>query len=131
MNCLKINMFHSEKIEFLQKLSVLSVPEKHPSAYGLYVIEALATGVPVVEPATELFTELLEQTGGGLLYKPNTAGKLAETIEKLLMDADYAERLGRQGRDAIVEKFNIEKTAEEIGRIFMKTVKNFSENNYA
>lgn len=120
-----------EKIEFLQKLSVLSVPEKHPSAYGLYVIEALATGVPVVEPATELFTELLKQTGGGLLYKPNTAGKLAETIEKLLMDADYAERLGRQGRDAIIEKFNIEKTAEEIGRIFMKTVKNFSENNYA
>ncbi|MHC4396179.1 MAG: glycosyltransferase family 4 protein [Planctomycetota bacterium] len=125
------NFGHKEKIEFLQKLSVLSVPEKHPTAYGLYIIEALATGVPVVEPATELYTELLEQTGGGLLYEPNSAGQLAETIEKLLMDADYAEKLGRQGREAVVEKFNIEKTAEEIGRIFMETVKNFSENNYA
>jgi glycosyltransferase involved in cell wall biosynthesis len=125
------NLSHKEKIEFLQKLSVLSVPEKGQSAYALYILEALATGVPVVEPITDIFNELLRQTGGGLLYKPNKAGKLAETIEKLLLDADYAEKLGCQGRMAVVEKFNIEKTAEETARIFIEAVKNFGEENYA
>jgi glycosyltransferase involved in cell wall biosynthesis len=38
------------KRDFLQSLSVLSVPERQPVAYGLYVLEALASGVPVVEP---------------------------------------------------------------------------------
>ena len=125
------NLDHKDKIEFFQQLSVLSVPEKYPPAYGLYVLEALATGVPVVEPATGAFTELLEQTGGGLLYKPNNAVRLAETIEKLLIDADYSRQLGCAGRIAVVEKFSIEKTAEELAGIFMQTVKNFKENNYA
>ncbi|MHC4739631.1 MAG: glycosyltransferase family 4 protein [Planctomycetota bacterium] len=125
------NLRHKEKMEFLQKLSVLSVPEKGQSAYALYILEALATGVPVVEPGTDIFNELLRQTGGGLLYKPNKAGKLAETIEKLLLDADYAEKLSNEGRMAVVEKFNIEKTAEETARIFIEAVKNFGEKNYA
>ena len=126
-----LNFGYKEKKEFLQKLSVLSVPEKHQSAYGLYLIEALATGVPVVEPATGVFTEILEQTGGGLLYKPNEAAKLAETIENLLIDTDYAERLGSEGRVSVFENFNVKNSAEEMASIFMKTVKNFSENDYA
>jgi len=125
------NLSQKEKIEFLQKLSVLSVPEKVQSAYALYILEALAAGVPVVEPGTDIFNELLGQTGGGLLYKPNKAGKLAETIEKLLLDADYAEKLGGEGRRAVVEKFNIDKTAEETARIFIEAVKNFGEKHYA
>jgi glycosyltransferase involved in cell wall biosynthesis len=126
-----LNFGCKEKKEFLQKLSVLSVPEKHQSAYGLYLIEALATGVPVVEPATGVFTEILEQTGGGLLYKPNEAAKLAETIENLLIDTDYAERLGSEGRVSVLENFNVKNSAKEMASIFMKTVKNFSENDYA
>ena len=125
------NPDHKDKVEFLQKLSVLSVPEKEAPAFGLYVLEALATGVPVVEPDTGVFPELLEQTGGGLLYKPNNAGRLAETIEKLLLDADYCRRLGREGRAAVAEKFNVVKTAEKLAGIFMKTVKKFGEDTYA
>ncbi|MHC4440026.1 MAG: glycosyltransferase family 1 protein, partial [Planctomycetota bacterium] len=46
------------RIAFLKSLSVLSVPEKQPVAYGLYVLEALAAGVPVVEPESGVFPEL-------------------------------------------------------------------------
>jgi glycosyltransferase involved in cell wall biosynthesis len=116
-----LNFGHKEKVEFLQKLSVLSVPERHQSAYGLYLIEALATGVPVVEPATGVFNELLEKTGGGLLYEPNDAFKLAETIEKLLLDKGNSKKLGEQGRMSVIEKFNIEKTSDEMANIFMET----------
>ncbi len=110
------------KYEFLHSLSVLSVPEKKPVAYGLYVLEALAAGVPVVEPAMGVFHELLEMTGGGVLYGDNNAAALAAAIEPLLLDPDYAHKLGRKGRDAIIEKFNVERTAGEMIRIFERIV---------
>lgn len=110
------------RIEFFHSLSVLSVPEKQPVAYGLYVLEALAAGVPVVEPASGVFPELLEMTGGGLLCEPNNASALATAMEPLLLEPNYAQKLGNQGRKAVFEKFNIEQTAEQIMRIYGETV---------
>ncbi len=111
------------KFEFLHTLSVLSVPEKKPVAYGLYVLEALAAGVPVVEPAIGVFPELLEMTGGGILYRDNSASALAAAMEPLLLDPDYALILGKQGRDAIFEKFSIDQTAKEMIQIFERIVR--------
>jgi glycosyltransferase involved in cell wall biosynthesis len=102
------------KMDFLRGLSVLSVPEKGPVAYGLYVLEALAMGVPVVEPAIGCFPETLEMTGGGLLYEPGTAEKLAEVMAPLLLDAEAARRLGAAGRDGLDSAFRIEQTAAKM-----------------
>jgi glycosyltransferase involved in cell wall biosynthesis len=104
--------------EFLRGLSVLSVPEPQPVAYGLYVLEALAAGVPVVEPAIGSFPETIALTGGGVLYEPNTAKKLAETLEPLLLDAQVARRLGAEGRAGMLKAFSIEQTAAELIRIY-------------
>jgi len=109
---------YNSKFGFLRTLSVLSVPEKQPVAYGLYVLEALAAGVPVVQPSSGVFPELLEMTGGGVLCEPNNATALASAMEPLLLEPDYARQLGKRGRDAVFEKFNIEQTAEEMVRIY-------------
>jgi glycosyltransferase involved in cell wall biosynthesis len=103
---------------FLKSLSVLSVPEKHPVAYGLYALEAIAMGVPVVQPASGVFPELLEITGGGLLFESNNVEALADSLGSLLLDPAKARRLAEQGRIAVCEKFNIDKTAEQIIRIY-------------
>ena len=114
------------KIAFLRSLSVLSVPEKKPVAYGLYVLEALAAGVPVVEPASGVFPELLEITGGGLLCEPNNVQALAEAIESLLLNPDKARKLGHSGRKAICEKFDIDKTAAEMVRTYGEIAQKFA-----
>lgn len=106
------------KHPFLSTLSVMSVPEKHAVACGLYVLEALATGVPVVEPSTGVFPELIDMTGGGLLCEPNNPASLAEKLQSLLVNPEYAMKLGKQGRKAVFEKFNIEQTARELMRIY-------------
>jgi glycosyltransferase involved in cell wall biosynthesis len=108
--------------EFLRGLSVLSVPEPQPVAYGLYVLEALAMGVPVVQPAIGCFPETIALTGGGVLYEPNTAERLAETLERLLLDPPAARRLGAQGRAGMLATFNIERTAGEMIRIFEQVI---------
>jgi glycosyltransferase involved in cell wall biosynthesis len=112
----------ASKLEFLHSLSVLSVPEKKPVAYGLYVLEALASGVPVVEPAIGVFPELMDMTGGGLLYQDNTAKGLAAAIQSLLLDPDYAQKLGQKGRNAILDRFKIDRTAEKMMSIFERIV---------
>jgi len=115
------------KCEFLSSLSILSVPERRPVAYGLYVLEAIASGVPVVEPAIGVFSELMEMTGGGVLYQDNTAAGLAAAMEPLLLDADYAWKIGQRGRNSIFEKFSVEKTAGEMIRIFERIVEQAKE----
>jgi glycosyltransferase involved in cell wall biosynthesis len=105
------------KLAFLRTLSVLSVPEKQPVAHALYVLEALAAGVPVVEPASGAFAELLEMTGGGVLCEPNNAAALAEAMEPLLFDPKRARELGKQGREAVLAKFDVDQTAEAMVRI--------------
>ncbi|MHC4705975.1 MAG: glycosyltransferase family 4 protein [Planctomycetota bacterium] len=105
------------RIIFLRTLSLLSVPERRPVAHALYVLEALAAGVPVVEPASGVFPELLDKTGGGVLYEANDASALVAAIEPLLLDRDNALKLGRQGREAVFAEFDVNKTAEEMVRI--------------
>ena len=111
------------KINFLQTLSLLSVPEKRPVAYALYLIEALAAGVPVVAPKSGVLPELLEITGGGVLYEPNDTDALTEAMQSLLLDPKHAQQLGKQGRDQVRKKFNVEQTATELVRIYKKITK--------
>jgi len=107
-----------DKKAFLRSISVMCVPEKMPVAYGLYVLESLACRVPAVEPATGVFNELLELTGGVVLYDQNKSNGLEEALEALLLDAEYARKLGRQGRDSIIANFDIKQTAQKITKIY-------------
>ena len=107
---------------FLGSLSVLSVPERGGEAGGLYVLEALAAGVPVVQPACGVFPELLAATGGGLLFRPSDAGSLAEALAKVLGDAELAAKLSRDGRRAVLEKFTAAGMAEQLAAICRETI---------
>ena len=72
---------------------------------------------------SDRFPETLALTGGGVLYEPNTAEKLAETLTPLLLDPQAARRLGAQGRAGMLKAFNIEQTAAEMIRIFEQVVR--------
>jgi len=106
------------KPEFLRSLSVLSVPARGEVAFGIFVLEALASGVPVVEPRAGAFPEILEATGGGILVEPQNIEALAAAIEGLLANPDEARRLGERGRRAVLEKFSIQRMAESVVRVF-------------
>jgi glycosyltransferase involved in cell wall biosynthesis len=112
------NLTRAEKIEFLRGLTVFSVPTTYGEAFGLYLIEALAAGVPVVQPQHAAFPELIEATGGGRLCEPDSAESLAEQIETLLRDPAQAQALGVAGQQAVFEKFSVAAMARETLRVF-------------
>src|SRR5437016_8204342 len=97
---------HSSKVRFLQSVDVLSVPTTYHEPKGLYVLEALANGVPVVQPAHGSFPELIAETGGGLLVNPDDPADLARGLHRLLSDPAQRLELGRKGREAVHEQFS-------------------------
>ncbi len=106
------NLSRDEKIDFLKSLTVFSVPALYGEAFGLYLIEAMAAGVPVVQPRTAAFPELIEATGGGILCEPGDVNSLADGIEALLSNPSKARALGEAGRKSVFEKFTAERMAQ-------------------
>jgi glycosyltransferase involved in cell wall biosynthesis len=94
------------KAKFLQELDLFSVPTTYQEPKGLYVLEAWACGVPVVQPAHGSFSELIEASQGGLLVEPHDTTALAEGLAKLLRDAALRRQMGEAGRTAVREKFS-------------------------
>jgi glycosyltransferase involved in cell wall biosynthesis len=117
------NLDRDAKLEFLRSLSVFSVPANYGEAFGLYVIEALASGVPVVQPRHAAFPEIIERTGGGRLCEPDNPASLAGAIEELLSDPDRAAELGQQGRAAVARHFSIEEMARNVEDVFRAVTK--------
>jgi glycosyltransferase involved in cell wall biosynthesis len=115
---IRTNLSREEKIEFFQDLAVFSVPATYGESFGLYVVEALAAGVPVVQPDSGGFPEILEATGGGILTKTGEQEELADAIEALLLDPVRAKALGDQGRKAVFEKFGVERMTREVLAVF-------------
>jgi glycosyltransferase involved in cell wall biosynthesis len=111
------NLDHAAKVAFLRSLSVFSVPATYGEAFGLYVLEALAVGVPVVQPRSGAFPELIEATGGGVLCSPGQPKSLADAIEALLLDPERARALGRAGRQSVWENFSAETMASNTVKV--------------
>lgn len=114
------NLNRADKVAFLRSLSVFSVPARYGEAFGLYVIEAMAAGVPVVQPRTAAFPELIEATGGGVLCEPGDAKALGNLIEELLLNRERARSLGQMGRRAVFERYSAEAMAAGILRAFQQ-----------
>ena len=89
------------KARFLRSLDVLSVPSGYHEPKGLYLLEAMACGVPVVQPNHGAFPELLQQTGGGLLAQSEQPADVADAIMDLWRDPARAAALGAQGADGV------------------------------
>ncbi len=112
------NLSHAEKQQFLRGLTVLSVPTRSGEAFGLFVIESLASGVPVAQPSSGAFPELIELTGGGVLYAQGDAGSLADALEKLLLDPVRAAEAGRCGREIVNARFTSDAMARNFEELF-------------
>jgi glycosyltransferase involved in cell wall biosynthesis len=108
----------ARRFEFLSRLSVLCVPRRRPEAFGMFLLEALASGVPVAAPRLGGFTELVETTDGGLLYPPGDVPALAAVLRTLLMDRPLALRLGANGCGRVRELYSLERAAWLTGEIY-------------
>ncbi|MGH7490889.1 MAG: glycosyltransferase family 4 protein [bacterium] len=112
----------AQKIRFLQSLHVLSVPTTYKEPKGLYILEALANGIPVVQPRHGSFPELIESTGGGILVEPESPEAIARGVLSMLRDPALRHRFGQQGKAVVHRDFSDLKMAEETVEVYRQYV---------
>jgi glycosyltransferase involved in cell wall biosynthesis len=103
---------------FFEKASVISVPVRNGEAFGIYIAESLASGIPVVQPALGAFPEILGKTGGGLIYENNTPAELASALKVLLDDPQLLRQKSRDARIGAEEHLNIHQLAGDLVDIY-------------
>jgi glycosyltransferase involved in cell wall biosynthesis len=112
------NVSREDKLRFLESLSVFSVPARYGEAFGLYVVEALAAGVPVVQPRTAAFPELVEVSGAGVLCEPDQPEALADAIEAVLLDPARCGQLRAAALRAARDQFSVQAMARATLAVF-------------
>ncbi|MFC2117712.1 glycosyltransferase family 4 protein [Bacteroidota bacterium] len=109
--------------EFFNGLTLMSVPVLKGEAFGRYQLEALASGIPLVQPALGAFPEIINETGGGEIYEPNIKNALADKLEFVLSNPEKLEQMSKNGRNAVVTKFNSKVLTEKMVTIYQKLLK--------
>ena len=108
----------AEKLQMLGEIDLLSVPTDQKEPKGLFVLEAMAAGVPVVQPSHGSFPEIIEHTGGGLVYPAGDNQELARLLLQLLTNDPKRVELARQGQRATHETRCERSMAQTTGAVF-------------
>ena len=88
--------------------------------FGYVIVEAMASRVPVVAFDISSNPEIIEENVTGFLVDPFNTDDMADKIERLIMDNDLKESMGRAGRKRVERYFSIDRTEENL-EILLKT----------
>jgi len=106
------------KHAFLQSIDVLSTPTVYHDPKGLFVLEALAAGVPVVQPAHGAFPEMVARTGGGLTFRPGDTSHHVDCLHQLLTNSSDWEQASQAGHSAVHTHYNSDRMAANMLEIY-------------
>jgi len=108
-------------MEFFSNVDVISVPVRKYDGYGLYILEANSAGVPVVQPATGAFPEIIEMTAGGVTYTPDNIDELSKALAGLLNNKALRDKLGANGRTRVREELSLDRMSKGLAGVYDKT----------
>jgi len=106
------------KIAFLHELDVLSVPATYHEPKGLFLMEAMACGIPVVQPRVGAFPEIVEKTTGGLIVEANSPDALADGLLALQRDRTLAQSLGEAGAAGVREHYTLARMTDQVEAVY-------------
>lgn len=102
------------KVSLLQSWDAVCVPTDYHEPKGLFVLESLAAGTPVIQPDHGAFGELIQSTGGGVTYPPGDAAALVQAIRRMVEDDEHRSQLAQRGRAGVLEKHRVQQTAQRL-----------------
>jgi glycosyltransferase involved in cell wall biosynthesis len=109
----------AEKIAFLQSLDVFSTPTVYRESKGIPALEAMANAVPVVLPDHGSFSEMIAETGGGILHRPHDPTDIANKLVDLLRESEKAIKLGIAGQNAVRDRYHAAVMAEKTRELYL------------
>jgi len=112
----------ARKVQFFHDIDVLSVPSPYHEPKGLYLLEAMACGVPVVQPNHGAFPEIIERTGGGVLARSAAGADVADALYDVWKDPARAAELGRRGAEGVRRHYTVTHMAENVLRVYQDAI---------
>ena len=111
-----------QKIAYLQSLDVLSMPATYAEPKGIFLFEAMAMGVPVVQPRRGAFPEIIETTGGGLIVDADDPEALASGLLEVWRDPVLAAALGAAGAAGVREHYSVARMTERVEAVYRDVI---------
>jgi len=102
------------KQEFFSSIDLMSVPVRKYDAYGLYLLSSFEAGVPVIQPATGAFPEIVKAGGGGIVYSPDTVEKLSATISETMSNREKIREMSNAGQSSVKSVLGTDRMAADI-----------------
>ena len=103
---------------------MISVPVLNGEAFGLYMLEAMASGIPMVQPALGAFPEVIEISGGGVVFGENKPELLAKALGELIFDDVRLQELSAAGIAGVKAHFDIHAQARKMVKVYESVLKN-------
>ncbi len=104
----------AKKVQFFHEIDLLSVPTPYHEPKGLFVLEAMACGTPVVQPNHGAFPEVIARTGGGMLSASDNGRDVANAIETLWKDPARRREMGQRGAEGVRNHYTVRHMAEAV-----------------
>jgi glycosyltransferase involved in cell wall biosynthesis len=107
-----------EKLRYLSRLSVFSVPTSFDDPKGLFLLEAMAAGIPVVQPRRGAFTEVIEKTKGGILVEPDNPDALAQGLLDMMQNPEKRKKLSEKAFHGVRTHYSLSRMTEKSVEVF-------------
>lgn len=112
-----------ERQKFFDSVRLISVPVLNGEAFGLYQLEAIASGIPMIQPALGAFSEVIKLSGGGVIYGDNKPELLAEALGELIFDDTRLQELSAAGIAGVKAHFDIHAQAQKMVAVYESALK--------
>ena len=109
-----------QKLQMLGTIDLFSVPTQFLEPKGLYALEAMAAGVPVLQPNHACFPELIEQAQAGLLFEPGNQAHYVDQLQNLLESPQLRTQLGQAGQQFVHARRNSRSMAQATAELIRR-----------
>ena len=110
---------YKEVPDYHKKIDIfVSVSREESESFGVSVLESSSCGKPVIVSDIGGLPEVVKNNVTGIIVPVNDISATASAIEKLVLDKNLREELGRNGREHVVNNYNLELCTKKMVSIY-------------
>ena len=110
---------YNEVFKHMSKWKIFILSSEY-EGFGLVIVEAMASGTPVIASKVGAVPEIITDNETGILFKPMDYGDLADKIIKLIDDRESRRKISDNAKKYIVQKFEMSRMIKELDDIYLK-----------